>query len=80
LPVRSTRTRSFAIRAWRTRLRRRFDPNLFDANEKAIVDFSIAAPHGLTWWFDHHQSAFLTAEDAEHFRRDTSGGAVRSKL
>ena len=24
-------------------------------------------------WFDHHQSAFLTAEDAEHFRRDTSG-------
>ena len=27
----------------------------------------------LTWWFDHHQSAFLNAEDAEHFRRDTSG-------
>ncbi len=27
----------------------------------------------LTWWFDHHQSAFLNAEDQEHFRRDTSG-------
>src|SRR5581483_4235053 len=23
--------------------------------------------------FDHHQSAFLNTEDAEHFRRDTSG-------
>src|ERR1039458_5620307 len=27
----------------------------------------------LTWWFDHHQSAFLNAEDQEQFRRDTSG-------
>jgi hypothetical protein len=27
----------------------------------------------VTWWFDHHQSAFLSAADAEHFRRDTSG-------
>ena len=27
----------------------------------------------LTWWFDHHQSAFLSPEDAEHFRHDTSG-------
>jgi hypothetical protein len=27
----------------------------------------------LTWWFDHHQSAFLTEADAEHFRNDHSG-------
>jgi hypothetical protein len=27
----------------------------------------------LTWWFDHHQSAFLSPEDGEHFRHDTSG-------
>ena len=27
----------------------------------------------MTWWFDHHQSAFLTEADAEHFRRDKSG-------
>jgi hypothetical protein len=27
----------------------------------------------LTWWFDHHQSAFLSPEDEEHFRRDQSG-------
>ncbi|HWB97903.1 MAG TPA: hypothetical protein VG672_14410, partial [Bryobacteraceae bacterium] len=27
----------------------------------------------LTWWFDHHQSAFLTPEDAAHYRQDRSG-------
>jgi hypothetical protein len=27
----------------------------------------------LTWWFDHHQSAFLKPEDAVHFRQDRSG-------
>jgi hypothetical protein len=24
----------------------------------------------VTWWFDHHQSAFLTPEDAEHWKRE----------
>ncbi len=50
-----------------------FDPALFDGDENAIVDFKYSNNPRLTWWFDHHQSAFLTAEDAEHFRRDTSG-------
>jgi len=50
-----------------------FDPELFDGDENAIVDFKYCSNPRLTWWFDHHQSAFLTAEDAEHFRRDTSG-------
>ena len=50
-----------------------FDPALFDGDENAIVDFKYAAIDRLTWWFDHHQSAFLTAADQEHFRRDTSG-------
>src|SRR5207253_10930696 len=27
----------------------------------------------LTWWFDHHQSAFLTPQDEAHFRADKSG-------
>jgi hypothetical protein len=51
----------------------RFDENLFDGDENAIVDFKYAATPKLTWWFDHHQSAFLSPEDAEHWRRDTSG-------
>jgi tRNA threonylcarbamoyladenosine modification (KEOPS) complex Pcc1 subunit len=50
-----------------------FDAALFDGDENAIVDFKYSSDPRLTWWFDHHQSAFLTPEDAEHFRRDTSG-------
>jgi hypothetical protein len=50
-----------------------FDPALFDGDENAIVDFKYSSNPRLTWWFDHHQSAFLSAADAEHFRRDTSG-------
>ena len=50
-----------------------FDPGLFDGDENAIVDFKYSSNPRLTWWFDHHQSAFLSDEDAEHFRRDTSG-------
>ncbi len=50
-----------------------FDDGLFDADENAIVDFKYSASDRLTWWFDHHQSAFLTPADAEHFRQDHSG-------
>ncbi|MGP8247610.1 MAG: phosphoesterase [Bryobacteraceae bacterium] len=50
-----------------------FDPALFDGDENAIVDFKYSSDPRLTWWFDHHQSAFLNARDAEHFHRDTSG-------
>jgi hypothetical protein len=50
-----------------------FDPDLFDGDENAIVDFKYCSDPRLTWWFDHHQSAFLNAGDAEHYRRDTSG-------
>ena len=50
-----------------------FDPGLFDSDENAIVDFKYAASDKLTWWFDHHESAFLTPEDEAHFRADKSG-------
>ena len=50
-----------------------FEPGLFDGEINAIVDFKYSPDPRLTWWFDHHQSAFLSPEDAEHFRRDTSG-------
>jgi hypothetical protein len=50
-----------------------FDLEMFDADENAIVDFKYAASEKLTWWFDHHESAFLTPEDEAHFRADTSG-------
>jgi hypothetical protein len=50
-----------------------FEPSLFDGDVNAIVDFKYSTDPRLTWWFDHHQSAFLTPDDAEHFRHDTSG-------
>jgi hypothetical protein len=50
-----------------------FDESLFDGDENAIVDFKYSTSPRLNWWFDHHQSAFLTPQDAEHFRRDASG-------
>jgi hypothetical protein len=50
-----------------------FEDSLFDGDANAIVDFKYATHPNLTWWFDHHQSAFLSPQDAEHFRLDTSG-------
>lgn len=50
-----------------------FDEEMFDGDENAIVDFKYSTSEHLTWWFDHHQSAFLTPEDEAHFRRDNSG-------
>jgi hypothetical protein len=50
-----------------------FDRSQFDGDENAIVDFKYCADERLTWWFDHHQSAFLSPEDEQHFLSDTSG-------
>ena len=50
-----------------------FEDNLFDGEENAIVDFKYSTHPNLTWWFDHHQSAFLSPQDAEHFLQDKSG-------
>ncbi|HKP67992.1 MAG TPA: hypothetical protein VJV05_01835 [Pyrinomonadaceae bacterium] len=50
-----------------------FDREQFDGDENAIVDFKYCPDERLTWWFDHHQSAFLSEEDEKHFLADTSG-------
>jgi len=50
-----------------------FDDGLFDGDVNAIVDFKYSPDPRLTWWFDHHQSAFLSPADAEHFKQDRSG-------
>ncbi len=49
-----------------------FEDSLFDGDENAIVDFKYSNNDKLTWWFDHHQSAFLTPEDARHFQEHPS--------
>jgi hypothetical protein len=50
-----------------------FEEGIFSGDENVIVDFKYSISPRLTWWFDHHQSAFLSEPDAEHFRHDTSG-------
>jgi hypothetical protein len=50
-----------------------FPPNAFDGDENAVVDFRYSRDARLTWWFDHHVSAFPTPEDEAHFRVDHSG-------
>ncbi len=47
-----------------------FEPGQFSGDENAIVDFKYSPDPKVTWWFDHHQSAFLSAADAEHFQNE----------
>ena len=49
-----------------------FDESEFTGDENAIVDFKYSPSPQITWWFDHHQSAFLTPEDAEHYETSLS--------
>ncbi|HXG68790.1 MAG TPA: phosphoesterase [Blastocatellia bacterium] len=43
------------------------EEELFDGDQNAIVDFKYSPSPLLTWWFDHHQSAFLSPEDEKHY-------------
>jgi hypothetical protein len=46
-----------------------WEDGLFDGDENVIVDFKYSNSPKVTWWFDHHQSAFLNPADAENFRQ-----------
>ncbi len=46
-----------------------FDEEAFGDGENAIVDFKYAASPKVTWWFDHHLSAFLSADDHAAYER-----------
>ena len=47
--------------------------SVFGPGENAIVDFKYTTSPKLTWWFDHHQSAFLTEEDRAAFNAGQRG-------
>lgn len=49
-----------------------FDEKKFDGDENAIVDFKYSSSPKITWWFDHHESAFLSPADAAHFEQEQS--------
>lgn len=56
-----------------------FDERDFTGDENAIVDFKYSASPAITWWFDHHISAFLTPEDREHFLAGQQDPAIRKR-
>jgi hypothetical protein len=66
-------TAEFHYRGMVHRAGQLFEASDFDGDENAIVDFKYSSSPQLTWWFDHHQSAFLTEADADNFRADRSG-------
>jgi hypothetical protein len=45
-----------------------FDESEFTGDENAIVDFKYSSSPKITWWFDHHLSAFLTPADQQNFQ------------
>ena len=49
-----------------------FDDKQFDGDENAILDFKYCTSPKITWWFDHHESAFLTLEDKAHYEQNPS--------
>jgi len=56
-----------------------WEPGLFDGDENVIVDFKFSNSPKVTWWFDHHQSAFLTPADAEQFRKNPARACFTSR-
>ena len=56
-----------------------FDEAEFSGDENAIVDFKYSPSPKITWWFDHHQSAFITTEDRAHFEAEEKRNADHPK-
>jgi hypothetical protein len=53
----------------------RVSEDVFGAGENAIVDFKYSPSPRLTWWFDHHESAFTSEQDRKQFEAG-QGGAL----
>jgi hypothetical protein len=51
----------------------------FTGDENAIVDFKYSPSPKITWWFDHHLSAFLTPADQQQYRQGLEDGTFTSR-
>jgi len=47
---------------------------VLSGDQNAILDFRFQASGRLTWYFDHHRTAFVTPEDRAFFDEHVSGG------
>lgn len=50
-----------------------FEGLALDGDDNACVDFRYCDDPRMTWWFDHHVSAFQPQSKRAHFEADTSG-------
>jgi hypothetical protein len=55
------------------------DPKVLAGDVNAILDFRFAAVPNLTWYFDHHVSAFVTPEDRAFYERAVAEGEARGE-
>jgi len=49
------------------------DPSVLDGDINALLDFRYTTCPGLDWYFDHHKTAFATANELQHFLGDSTG-------
>jgi hypothetical protein len=56
-----------------------FEEKDFSGDENAIVDFKYSTSPRLTWWFDHHLSAFLTPEDFAQYQQGLADGTYTNR-
>jgi len=56
-----------------------FEEREFVGDENAIVDFKYSPSPAVTWWFDHHLSAFLTPEDHQDFLAGQHDPKIRER-
>ena len=56
-----------------------FQEEDFSGDENAIVDFKYSTSPRITWWFDHHLSAFLSPEDHAQYLRGIEDGSFTDR-
>jgi hypothetical protein len=52
------------------------DPAILDGDENAVLDYRFTPSEKLTWYFDHHVTAFAGEGEREAFRRGAAGGRM----
>jgi len=55
------------------------DPRVFSGDVSVILDFRFSAIDSLTWYFDHHVSAFVTPGEREFYERRVLDGEKRGE-
>src|SRR5512134_1511130 len=50
------------------------DPKLLDGDENAVLDYRFPDRAKLTWYFDHHRTAFASDADRARFDSESESG------